>query len=486
MLLTPRMPNITIPKKNDGRLKKKEDPKEKFLIIEDIGKDYEIITKIGSGSFGTVFKIKNKNTGQIFAAKVNHKPEISIKNSEREIDILIKTQHPTIIELIGYSEKDFENNNYLTIIMKYMAKGSLSKLIDQESSHPIGYNNTKRQIILVGIARGMMILHKKNVIHRDIKPDNILIDDDYSPRISDFGLSKFFDPDNSMYQSTNNIGTLLYAAPEVLKGENYGPKADVYSFGILMYEILTSTKAYKDSIPKAIFKFIIDIINGIRPKFTGPIKEGLKNLIERCWSDNVNERPTFSEIFQMLSLYHNGKFVPYEKGKISDLDYREAMQYCLDDVNYDELRSYIEKIADDIIVKPPTFSKTGTTSPRQYFIQKNAENQDAYNKFYNNVYNKKTCDQITSLSSLISESSKVNQFYLKMNKFLEIIKNDDGYILFNYDGKGDTGELIKEPEIYIKSKLTDKLLKEHYFINNDFIDILKSLNKVYFEIDLKF
>ncbi|KAK8887766.1 hypothetical protein M9Y10_038822 [Tritrichomonas musculus] len=472
-----------------GIFRKKDEVKSKYFI--DNLKDFQKIGKLGSGSYGTVYKIRNTKTEEILAAKViryHDGYDITVK---REIDILIQIQHPTIIELRGYSNKDFGENIQKTIVMNYMSKGSLLNLIDDEDKGfcPDDYNNTKRQIILIGIARGMMILHEQNVIHRDLKPENILLENDYSPRISDFGLSKFYDPKNSMDQSTNNVGTLAYAAPEILRGDSYNNKADVYSFGILMYEVLNSVRAYKDMSKNTTYISLSNnIASGYRPKFNGYIKEGFKNLIEICWSQDFNERPTFSEIFQKLSLLHDEKFVPYEKGKISDGDYMEAMQYCLDDVDCEEVFTYIQKVYPDlekveksVSVKPPTSPRPTTASPRKAFIQTNMKNREDYNLLYNIVHK----ESIEEQKDFLSKSSRANQFFTKLRKFLDFVDIDDGYCFFNYDEKSDTCELIEEPEMYIKFMLTEKLLSDNCFINNEFIEILKSFNKVYIEIDFK-
>ena len=84
--------------------------------------------------------------------------------------------------------------------------------------------------MLISIARGMMILHQLHIIHRDLKAENILVDEDFYPRITDFGLSKFFDPYHSMSQSIKDSGTAIYMAPEVIESDHFNTKADVYAF----------------------------------------------------------------------------------------------------------------------------------------------------------------------------------------------------------------------------------------------------------------
>ena len=206
--------------------------KKKYKI--DIN-NYEIIKKISQGGFGVIYLVLNKQTSERLVAKVNINTNIMNDRQsqfvKREISILMHVQHQTIIPLRGFSLFDFDGNQNVTIFMDYMKNGSLLSLLDKEKDKicPSGYNNTKRQIILAGIARGMMILHGKNIIHRDLTSGNILLDEDFHPRITDFGLSKFFDPEHSKSQTLTDCGTAIYMAPEVILSDTYNTKADVYS-----------------------------------------------------------------------------------------------------------------------------------------------------------------------------------------------------------------------------------------------------------------
>ena len=156
-----------------------------------------------------------------------------------------------------------------------MKNGSLLDLTNLiiKGQAPSNFDNTKRQMILSGIARGMMILHERGVIHRDLKCANVLLDSDLKPYVTDFGLSKFSESGDSKdeLQSQNNLGTPFYMAPEVMQSNNFNTKADVYSFGILMYEIITGNRAYSDLLhdPNKMnpIQFSMKIIEGLRPEF---------------------------------------------------------------------------------------------------------------------------------------------------------------------------------------------------------------------------
>lgn len=116
----------------------------------------------------------------------------------------------------------------------------------------------------------MMYLHSHIIIHRDLKPGNILLDKDFHPHITDFGLSKYLDPMNTRSQSKLDCGTTVYMAPEVIQDDSYNNKADVYAFGIIMYEVLTELQPYPKYIQGLATDYQIksDVINGKRPHLT--------------------------------------------------------------------------------------------------------------------------------------------------------------------------------------------------------------------------
>ena len=314
--------------------------------------NYEIIEQIQNGVIGSTNIIRCRKTNKSFTSKTSLYESNPQNNTLilHDIGLLIRIQQPTIIKIQGFSYENFEKRNNLTILKEYFSRTSLSNLIEKTnlSQFISDYSNTKRQIILVGITRGMMILHKNRIIHGDLKPENILLDKNYYPKITDYGLTKIF---NSSSDMLSNLNTVAYLAPEVLQDSPISQKSDVYSFGILMYEVLSNSRAYKDIFSSEDFDlsdFKEKIINGQRPEFTFPIKDNLKQMIESCWSSDPSDRPTFSELFCKLSLTDEDNFIEFEDNcyrPIIDCD--DRMNFCLEDVNSDELFAYVEDVTED-------------------------------------------------------------------------------------------------------------------------------------------
>ena len=196
--------------------------------------NYLIIDRLEKGGYSTVYKVKHEITNKFFAAKVverfcKNEKEISIKLSE--------TQSPFINKYIDFSQGELKlgkNEDFVSFfIFELCSKGSLNYYI---TSYLGGFEEKYCKLIFYKILQGIKVIHDNGICHRDIKVDNILLDEEYNIKICDFGFSsynkKFFE---------EYLGTKKYMAPEIVKGLTYdGIKADIYSLGILLFNLRTA------------------------------------------------------------------------------------------------------------------------------------------------------------------------------------------------------------------------------------------------------
>lgn len=314
-------------------------------------KNYKKLDRINSGGYGTVFKVQEIKTKQLYAAKVlqRYGREEEYKNMvNREISIMIRVQHPTLVKFYGYSLTDIYGEPNATIIIEYSENGSLSEYITESlkgRSSP-KYNNTNRQIILIGIARGMMYLHEHHVVHRDLKPGNVLLDSEFRPHIIDFGCSKYYDPKKDPSTDFNG-GTVYYMAPESISENTYNEKTDVFAFGMLMYEVVADKQLYSKYRNLNPIQFLTQFHEKKipRPKFNFQLKKSIQVLIERCWSEDPNKRPTFEELFHKLAHCSEEWIIDVYEEKETENDY-DVFNYFLDDVDANEVFKYVEEISE--------------------------------------------------------------------------------------------------------------------------------------------
>ncbi|KAL7151774.1 hypothetical protein ABFS83_04G053500 [Erythranthe nasuta] len=196
--------------------------------------------EVGRGAFGIVYKglITNSSKTLVAVKKLDRVVQDSEKEFRAEVNAISQTHHKNLVRLIGFCDE----GAHRMLVYEYMSNGTLSGFLFGTSTKP-GWS--QRSQIAVGVARGLTYLHEEcvtQIIHCDIKPQNILLDEYYNARICDFGLAKLLAMDQS--KTTTNIrGTKGYVAPEWFRNQQITAKVDVYSFGVLLLEIVSFRKS---------------------------------------------------------------------------------------------------------------------------------------------------------------------------------------------------------------------------------------------------
>ena len=309
--------------------------------------DYKLVgDPVGEGSYGKVYIVEKKSDKKTYAAKIASAKSVEKGKGQRlfmrETMLMKMMKHPAIVRFYGLNFNSFSNHDLFqpTIIMEYLKNGSLEKILIDETKGLSNHEWTmhKKYISLLGVAHAMNYLHQHNILHRDLKPGNILMDDDFYPRVSDFGLSRTLGDNQAIDLSkTAGVGTPKYMAPELLQGEKrYTFSVDVYAYGMMAYEIVTGTEPYSKPKVPLTYKILYDnVTKGIKPTFTDDIHQGLRLLIEDCLSLNPMERPTFEEVYDKLS--KNLEFSGIQEDDLDEV--KEYIEKLEDPENYDTVKS---------------------------------------------------------------------------------------------------------------------------------------------------
>ncbi|KAI9116313.1 hypothetical protein K1719_012480 [Acacia pycnantha] len=265
--------------------------------------DLEELKELGSGTFGTVYHGKWRGTD--VAIKRIKKICFSGRSSEqerltlefwREADILSKLHHPNVLAFYGVVQDG--PGGTMATVTEYMVDGSLRHVLLRKDRY---LDRRKRLIIAMDAAFGMEYLHSKNIVHFDLKCDNLLVNlkDPVRPicKVGDFGLSKI---KRNTLVSGGVRGTLPWMAPELLNGSSnkVSEKVDVFSFGIVLWEILTGEEPYANMHYGAIIGGIVN--NTLRPTIPNSCDAEWRTLMEQCWAPNPAARPSFTEIASRL------------------------------------------------------------------------------------------------------------------------------------------------------------------------------------------
>ena len=273
---------------------------------------YEIVKEIGSGSYGKVYEVKSKLTGEIFALKKMRFIEQNRKDNTyllNELKILSFNKSNYLLK----AHDIFIDGLDICIITDIGKKGDLRRYIDRMRRRHTNIKESLIWNILIQLCLGVNYLHSYNIIHRDLKTANIFINSDESIMIGDFGVSKILKPNFDC--ANTQIGTPYYISPEIVKGKKYNKKIDVWSIGCILCEMMTREYAFKS---ENIHALNYKIINGSYQLNNNHYSSDLVDLVKKMIEPDIQKRPDILDILTSDCILDKIKNGCYEVDKLGD------------------------------------------------------------------------------------------------------------------------------------------------------------------------
>ena len=251
-------------------------------------RDIAFHEKIASGAFGDLFK--GVYCGQEVAIKVLRGVQNNSAQYQeflQEVAIMRKVRHRNVVQFIGACTQ----KPHLCIIFEFMRGGSVYDFMRRQGQLRIAVVLR----VAVEVCRGMDYLHKRKIVHRDLKAANLLLDEHGTVKIADFGVARVLDGAGVM---TAETGTYRWMAPEVIEHRPYNQKADVFSFGVVLWELLTGLVPYNDMTPLQAAVGVVQ--KGLRPPIPQTCPPPLADIMRLCWQRDPAVRPSFEALKSKL------------------------------------------------------------------------------------------------------------------------------------------------------------------------------------------
>ena len=265
--------------------------------------------KLGTGTFGSALIVVGKNDNTEYVAKLIT-PKNGFDNEDQENFIhevyeLFQLQHPALVKIRGMNFQSFREPPIFqpTLLYDYYKNGNLNIGLDKCFKT---LTSTQKHKMILAVADCLYYLRKNNIPHCDLRPENIVLDEDFIPHICDYGLAKCFP--NVFYESvlssvTGEMGTPSYFPPEYIASEKTTDETvDVYGFALIAYQILTNRKPYSElGLKQSPASIAMKIMAGHRPPKDDLITDKMYAFLDLCWSNQIDERPLFQDIVYILT-----------------------------------------------------------------------------------------------------------------------------------------------------------------------------------------
>ena len=381
-----------------------------IYIIEIVSLNiFHLDYPIGRGGFGKVWKVKCKLNNKYYAMKIMSKLKIikknSVKNINNEKKFLSILHNPFLVNMIC----SFQDNDNLYLVMDLLLGGDMRYHINKRAIYNRKKDENQLKFIAGCVLIGLNYIHENQIIHKDIKPENLVYDSKGYIHITDFGISKIFHPDNGK----ENSGTPGYMAPEVLFNKDHTYCVDYFSLGVILYELLMGKRPYHGHNKKDLRKDIV-------------------SRQARIKEDNIPDGFVKSDTFLDCANFINSLLERKKEKRLGFNGFEEVKNHpWLIDFNWDDL---INKRMNPFFIPPLSDNnydkkycnepdKIGDETQNEYETIKNKVDYDKYFQNYS-CNNKQFLEKIKILNEKQNKKKTIlNQFFVKKNNILDIKKN---------------------------------------------------------------
>ncbi|AQK59738.1 probable serine/threonine-protein kinase SIS8 isoform X1 [Zea mays] len=267
-------------------------------VIDDIAEyeipweDLDIGERIGLGSFGEVYRADWNGTEVAVKKFLDQDLSgVSLEQFKCEVRIMSRLRHPNVVLFLGYVTQ----SPNLSILTEYLPRGSLYRLLHRPNSR---IDEVRRLKMAFDVAKGMNYLHSSHptIVHRDLKSPNLLVDKNWVVKVSDFGMSRL--KHHTFLSSKSTAGTPEWMAPEVLRNEPSNEKCDVYSFGVILWELATMRVPWSGLNPMQVVGAVG--FQNRRLEIPKDVDPQVASIISSCWDSDPSKRPSFSQLLSPL------------------------------------------------------------------------------------------------------------------------------------------------------------------------------------------
>ncbi|XP_055805497.1 cysteine-rich receptor-like protein kinase 44 [Solanum dulcamara] len=284
-----------------------------FSTIRAATDDFSSANKLGQGGFGPVYKGKLPNSQEVAVKRLSADSGQGDLEFKNEVMLVARLQHRNLVRLLGFCLDKTER----LLIYEFVPNASLDQfLFDPVKRRQLDWE--RRSKIIAGVAKGILYLHEDSrlrIIHRDLKASNVLLDEEMNPKIADFGMARLFTLDETQGNTSRIVGTYGYMAPEYAMHGQFSVKSDVFSFGVLVLEILSGQKnncfRNGESVEDLLSYAWTNWLEGTATNLIDPMLRGSSGLVRDimrcihiallCVQENIADRPTMSAVVLMLS-----------------------------------------------------------------------------------------------------------------------------------------------------------------------------------------